>query len=549
MHKTRKRTLTLYSVGTITAHQTLYVCPQCGYISQSRELAALAPARHTFGYDVMVYVGEAVFRHFSTDQEVKSHLRERGITISASEVALLAKKYMCYLASAHRESQALLKKHLVAQGGYILHLDGTCDGDSTHLFVGLDELSSLVLDAMKLPSEKSEIIIPFLKELERTYGTPVALVHDMGAGILHAVDEVFPHIPDYICHFHFLRDIGKDLFMGEHQRIQKRFRYYGIQTKLRAILKQCVPVVNAHPQELQELTTSITGSSWKVNTSLSPELLLYTLIHWAFAGKKQKDGYGFPFDRPYMVFFERLRKLKATIYKLRLHQQSSVAESVLTVLQPLWYDQQLITAEKRLHEKVNVFEQLRCAMSIAEPGGIYGLNDQGSGTIQTIEAQVTEFYQQLITHEDQYQGNEYRKMRKQIEKYWKRLFAAPIQVMQQGQTVLLYPQRTNNILEQFFRSMKHAHCRKSGYARMYKSINAMLSVTPLVKNLDQPDYLKLILNGCSSLEERFAQIDSSVVQKLLAEEAQSTQFVDPKIKKMIRNPNFPSQLIKLVLSA
>ena len=74
-----------------------------------------------------------------------------------------------------------------ARGGYILHLDGTCEGDSPHLMSGLDGISELVLDNIKLPSEKAERIIPFLSGIKKIYGMPLALGHDMGKGILIAV--------------------------------------------------------------------------------------------------------------------------------------------------------------------------------------------------------------------------------------------------------------------------------------------------------------------------------------------------------------------------
>ena len=110
--KTRERNLALYSVGTITAHETLYSCPACGYAALSKELASLAPPRNTFGYDVMIYIGGAVFRHARNEREIRAHLQKRGISISASEVGLLANKYICYLACAHRETTAALRMHM-----------------------------------------------------------------------------------------------------------------------------------------------------------------------------------------------------------------------------------------------------------------------------------------------------------------------------------------------------------------------------------------------------------------------------------------------------
>jgi hypothetical protein len=41
----------------------------------------------------------------------------------------------------------------------------------------------------------------------------------MGKGILAAVAAVFKDVPDFICHFHFLRDIGKDLFEEQYVTI------------------------------------------------------------------------------------------------------------------------------------------------------------------------------------------------------------------------------------------------------------------------------------------------------------------------------------------
>src|SRR4030042_4479643 len=89
---------------------------------------------------------------------------------------------------------------MTKRGGYILHIDGTCEGDSPHLFCGLDGISEIVLDSIKIPSEKKELLIPFFERIKNQYGGPVALVHDMGLGILMAVEEVFPGVANFICH-------------------------------------------------------------------------------------------------------------------------------------------------------------------------------------------------------------------------------------------------------------------------------------------------------------------------------------------------------------
>jgi hypothetical protein len=174
-------------------------------------LSQLVPSGCTFGYDVLVSVGKALFLRNQRVEEIVEKLSTQHVHLSPSEASYLGKKFVVYLALAHRQSAPELKAAMRAKGGYILHLDGTCDGGGPMLMSSLDSLSQIVLGSVKVPSEKAEQIIPFLKEIKARYGVPIAAVHDMGSGILAAIKEVFPGVPDFICHFHFLRDVGKDL--------------------------------------------------------------------------------------------------------------------------------------------------------------------------------------------------------------------------------------------------------------------------------------------------------------------------------------------------
>ncbi len=110
---------------------------------------------------------------------------------------------------------------------------------------GMDGITEIVLENVKLASEKAETIISFLQTMKRLYGEPLATVHDMGRGISHAVQQVFPDARDLICQ-----------------------------------------------------------SS-------------YTLVLWALEGKKQAQGYGFPFDRPYLAFYHRLQTLHSALKQLK----------------------------------------------------------------------------------------------------------------------------------------------------------------------------------------------------------------------------------------
>jgi len=219
VQKSREKNVVTLDIGPFRAKETI-LHNDNGDVYHSDQLRFLAPHRCTYGYDVLVHVGRALFLENRNEQQIIEELNQKNVLISLRQVGFLAKKFIVYLALAHQQSRQRLRQAMVSRGGYILHLDGTCEGDSPHLFTGIDGVAQIVLDNIKLPSEKAELLIPFFRQIRDQYGDPIALVHDMGKGILSAVNAVFEGIPDFICHFHFLRDIGKDLFEEQYAKNQ-----------------------------------------------------------------------------------------------------------------------------------------------------------------------------------------------------------------------------------------------------------------------------------------------------------------------------------------
>ena len=111
-------------------------------------------------------------------------------------------------------------------------------------------------------------------------------------------------------------------------------------------------------------------------------------------------------------------------------------------------DRNLKTIVSRMEEKVQIFDQLRDAMRIAVPGGKKGLNDDGENVdMKTIKEGVTIFRNSDKIKAAVESNVDYKKMVKQIDKYWEKLFADPIMVTTaNGEKILVQPQRTNNIL-------------------------------------------------------------------------------------------------------
>jgi hypothetical protein len=139
-----------------------------------------------------------------------------------------------------------------------------------------------------------------------------------------------------------------------------------------------------------------------------------------------------------------------------------------------------------------------------------------------------------------------QKMAEQIDKYGDKLFAEPIEVMTPQGKASIYPQRTNNILEQFFRGVRRGqHRRKTGNNSMHRVLQTMLADTPLVKNLDNPAYMEILLDGKENLVELFAELGPSWITNAAAESQPEIDRLLPGFRALINHPTLPEQVARL----
>lgn len=536
-------------LGPFVAHDTVRQCPSCQSTGGSEALINLVPARCNVAYDVLVYVGLALFKRHRTTNEVSAELRDRNVHISASEIAWLGRKFITALAMAHRLAKPRLQQTMRLAGGYILHLDATHDGDAPALMTGLDGISSIVLDNIKLPSERSDFIIPFLQKLKADYGTPGACVHDMGVGIIKAVAEVFPGVPDFICHFHFLRDIGKDFLEPAYGKLRKILRGFAASSQLHAIAREARQAISAQDNpDSATLAHCLSDGTMPDNPTLASHVLAYTLCLWALQGKHCGDGYGFPFDRPLLTFAERLLAVASHLPQLMKkpqhvdcpdnHPLSKLLREALTANK----EAGLHSVVKELLWRGQLFDQLRDAMRIALPDEGNGLNDEGSTSdLSSIRQGVEQFRHKLDDDPALIVDPLCKKMAQQIDKYGGKLFAEPIEVDSPDGKIFIYPQRTNNIMEQFFRDVRRQHRRKTGNDSLCRTLQTMLADTPLVKNLDNPAYMEVLLDGNKSLEELFAGLAAMPGSDTKEDQADAEKIL-PGFRRLIAQPTLLEKL-------
>ena len=140
----------------------------------------------------------------------------------------------------------------------------------------------------------------------------------------------------------------------------------------------------------------------------------------------------------------------------------------------------------------------------------------------------------------------YQKMISQIEKYWEMLFCDPIIVKAKVRKIIIQPQRTNNILEQFFRILMRTYHKKNGFQAMERTLKTILKDTLLVMNLRNNDFINILLNGKRDLTQWFADIDSETVRQQMKKSDKNKYPISAKLKRVVNAPTFPESLKPLM---
>ncbi|MFH1138017.1 MAG: hypothetical protein V1816_18250 [Pseudomonadota bacterium] len=127
---------------------------------------------------------------------------------------------------------------------------------------------------------------------------------------------------------------------------------------------------------------------------------------------------------------------------------SSLAREVTCIGRDVYLFGKAVT---ELRWRCLVFDGLRKAMRIALPAGDKGLNDEGDPEVFISIRQGVEQFRQKLDSDPKLAADPLsQKMAKQIDKYYEKLFADPIEVSTSSGKTVIYPNRINNILEQFF---------------------------------------------------------------------------------------------------
>jgi hypothetical protein len=257
---------------------------------------------------------------------------------------------------------------------------------------------------------------------------------------------------------------------------------------------------------------------------------------WILNYKQDLHGYGFPFDRAHFSYLQRMKKAWEHLSTSQI--KSTSLQELELFLGCLLGDPSFVKVMTSMEQKVQDFDRIRDIMRIAPKMGKKGLNDDGEECDMTLmEEELKKFLGSPAIQNNK--DPSYMKMRKQMKKYWKMLFAKPIEVkIANGEVVLIYPQRTNNVMERLFREFLRNECKRTGSNTLNRRVQAMVAETPMMKNLNCPEFMEIILKDKKTLADRFAALTAKRIQKNMTDRNGVQDRLPRGLQKLIESPHF-----------
>ncbi len=545
--KTKTKTVHTLSYSTIFAKEHIQFCPDCNAKYRSKELLDIVKPGRNYGYGCMVEVGLLRYIEKRQIDEIKIIFDEvYKIPISLTHVRKLSYEFLLYLGKYHYLNTKRINENLKRNGGYILHIDSTCEGRKPHLLTCIDSLSEIVLYCEKISSENEVEIKAVFEKVKLLFGTPLCMVHDMGSAFCKCGAMVFSGVMQIICHFHFLRDIGKDFFASEYTELKKALSikkiYSLIRYQIRALEKKI-----GNKDIAEQLVHKIAKNELN---SLSSKVLLQGILYGYLLILKSHenlgDGYGLPFDRPKLLYFNKMKDIFNEITVIENDELfskevkfSSRFYKIKAVLKEVVEDTFIKDTVGKLENKLPYFDKLREIMKIALVKDKKGLNDEGNiistQDVKDMELEMSE-YVQMLNSEVQKEKNkiDFSPLTKQLKKYWDKIFVKPIIIKTSEGEKTIIPNRTNNICEQYYRSLKQLFRRLHGRKSVEKDLKYLPEEIALIGNLKNKQYIKNLLGNIDNLKFEFAKIDQQNLE-LPFERKQLDVFVSQKLLKTVSN--------------
>lgn len=514
--------------GTFDVRETVWVCAAgCRYRSgelvtrrASSVVESIIPDR-VVGYDVMVFVGLKRFLHHWQREEICVGLHEEhGIELSSGEISLMSRLFLDYLKRLHHARAKQLKAALESDGGYPMHVDATGENGRGTLLVVMAGWRKWVLGSWKIATERSELILPCIRDIVRRFGAPCAAMRDLGKAVTPAIDDLVSEfdidIPVLACHQHFLADIGKDLLAPYHSRLRELFGRTKTRPKLRNLVRELGRQIGEQIHEARKAVLTwqtMTEAEHTLPPGLDGLAVVRSMTQWTIDYKADSTGLDFPFDRPYWDFYNRcITILRAIDAFLRIAPDdtkvNAAIERLHRILSAVACEVPFVQIVRHLRRRAALFDELRDKLRMATKLP----ENESAKDLDAMRSQFDKWVaslnkRRLKRGETEDTCNAIDTILKHIDAHGNNLWGHAICLPEKVGGGIRLAARTNEQLENFFKDLKHGERRRSGRKNLTQDLEHLPAEAALAYNLNHSDYVIIVCGGLDELSKTFALLD------------------------------------------
>jgi len=473
------------------------------------------------GYDLVVFVGRKRYLDHRQREEIRAELREKhAIEISSGEVTRLAGRFLDYLTRLHYSRAEQLRAALADDGGWPMHIDATGENGQGTLFVVMAGWRKWVLGNWKIATERSELILACLQDTVRRFGPPCAAMRDLGRAVTPAIDalvlELDIDIPVLACHQHFLADIGKDLLQASHFELRELFRRIKIRPKLRSLVRDLGRKIG---EQIDEARKAV--QAWQSRVEANHRLpegtnglaVVRTMAQWTLDYKADSTGLDFPFDRPYLDFYNRCNIARRAIDAfLRVAPNDrkvlGAIKRLHRILDSVSCEVPFVQIVRKMRRRVALFDELRDKLRLASNMP----KSESEDDLNTIRKKFEKWIAALSEHRPKRGPSEDIRnaidtILKHVDTHGNNLWGHTIRLPEYVGGGIRLVGRTNELLENFFKDMKHSERRRSGRKNLSQDLEHLPASAALAYNLKDADYVSIVCGSLDKLAEAFAELD------------------------------------------
>ncbi len=278
------------------------------------------------------------------------------------------------------------------------------------------------------------------------------------------------------------------------------------------------------------------------------------------------SGEDFPFDRPYLDFYDRCITAHRAIHRFLVdkpedREVSRTLKRLQRILNPVLSEVPFHQIVRRLRARAKLFDELRDALRLV-PKSISDSKhrsdadrftpDHAARELFDIRQNVEQLVESLKNRRPERGAAQdtrnaidliLRHVEDHGEYLWGHMISLPTE---QGGGIRLL-ERTNNLLEGFFKGMKHKERRRSGRKILTQDFESLPAEAALAYNLNYKDYVAIVCGSLEKLPEAFAKIDFERSQSTFDNKPQ-TDFASIVHLPLTESASLPSADRRLIRS-